>query len=83
MKGKLIILLVFFIPLLVQAQRKKVLVFHSYNEGLTWTDNVNKGIHRAFKPVEESVELFFEYLDRKRNLNQDYFEGLEKLNEIK
>lgn len=83
MKGKLIILLVFFIPLLVQAQRKKVLVFHSYNEGLTWTDNVNKGIHRAFKPVEESVELFFEYLDRKRNLNQDYFEGLEKLYEIK
>lgn len=83
MKEKLIILLVLLIPLLVPAQRKKVVVFHSYNQGLTWTDNVNRGIHRAFEPVEDSVELFFEYLDRKRNLNQDYFEGLEKLYAIK
>lgn len=83
MKEKLIILFIFLLPLLLNAQRKKVIVFHSYNEGLTWTDNVNKGLHRAFEPVADSVELFFEYLDRKRNLNQDYFEGLEKLYEIK
>ena len=56
---KILLLLIFLIPLTGWCQRKKVLVFDSYHQGLEWTDNVNKGIHRAFAPVSDSVELFF------------------------
>src|SRR6056297_1809946 len=83
MKGRFIIFLLLLLPVLVLSQRQKVLVFHSYHQGLQWTDNVNTGIQQAFGPVEDSVELFFEYLDRKRNLSEPYYQELKKLYDIK
>lgn len=83
MKGRFIIFLLLALPALALSQRQKVLVFHSYHQGLQWTDNVNKGIQQAFGPVEDSVELFFEYLDRKRNLSEPYHRELKKLYDIK
>lgn len=80
---KILLLLIILIPFSGWSQRKKVLVFHSYHQGLQWTDNVNKGVHRVFAPVKDSVEIFYEYLDRKRNLSQPYYEGLESLYKIK
>ncbi len=40
-----------------------VLVLHSYNKGLPWTDNISKGIESAFEPLAQEVELKFEYMD--------------------
>jgi C4-dicarboxylate-specific signal transduction histidine kinase/ABC-type uncharacterized transport system substrate-binding protein len=74
-----ILLIILFIHLTVFGERKGVLIFHSYHSGLEWTDNINQGIHRAFIPTKDSVELFFEYLDRKRNLGEDYYAQLEEL----
>lgn len=70
---------ILFIHFTVSAERKGVLIFHSYHSGLEWTDNINRGIHQAFIPTKDSVELFFEYLDRKRNLGEDYYAQLEEL----
>ncbi len=44
---------------------KKVLVLHSYHEGLRWTDGQNLGIKQGFEQRGD-VELDIEYLDSKR-----------------
>ncbi len=45
---------------------KKVLVLHSYHQGLEWTDDVSDGIKQAMLLHEDEVDLYFEYLDSKR-----------------
>ena len=45
---------------------RKVLILHSYHQGLMWTDNVNKGLRSVFGPLEGQFGLYFEYLDVKR-----------------
>lgn len=53
---------------------KNVLVLHSYNDGLSWTDNINKGIFDSFKDsYHRTVDLRIEYLDAKHLENtSDY-----------
>jgi len=58
---------------------KKVLILHSYHQGLEWTDDVSDGIKQVMQEQELEVDLFFEYLDSKRypdslhfNLIQSY-----------
>ena len=80
---KLFLLLLLTCQLLAFANRKSVLIFHSYHSGLEWTDNITKGIKRVFTPANDSIELYFEYLDRKRNLEEDYYQQLEKLYQLK
>jgi PAS domain S-box-containing protein len=50
-----------------KAKRKKknILVVHSYQEGLEWTDGQNQGIKNAFSTFA-SINLSIEYLDSKR-----------------
>ena len=45
--------------------KKRVLVLHSYNKGLTWTDSEDAGISSALKG-DPHVEVFTEYMDTKR-----------------
>ncbi|MCW3806328.1 sensor histidine kinase [Plebeiibacterium marinum] len=80
---KLILTVFIFINIITLAQRKSVLIFHSYHSGLEWTDNITKGIKKAFTSANDSIELYFEYLDRKRNLGDEYYAQLEKLYLIK
>ena len=47
-------------------QIHKILILHSYHQGLTWTDNVNKGIRSVFDTLGSQYELYFDYLDVKR-----------------
>ncbi|MBN2445835.1 MAG: PAS domain-containing protein [Phycisphaerae bacterium] len=48
----------------------RVLVLHSYHEGLTWTDGLQLGIRDALKDRQD-IELFVEYLDSKRTPLED------------
>jgi diguanylate cyclase (GGDEF)-like protein len=55
------------------AQRKgKVLILHSYHQGLEWSDNISKGIQDAFSSHLSEYELYYEYLDSKRNVGDEY-----------
>ncbi len=50
------------------AERKmKILVLHSYHQGLEWTDNITSGIQQVFAPLHDAYEVHYEYLDTKRN----------------
>lgn len=58
----------------INAQPKNVLVLHSYNSGLSWTDEINKGIFDSFKDeYPDKVNLHAEFLDTKRFQYPEYF----------
>ena len=53
-------------------RKQKVLILHSYHQGLEWTDNITAGINEIFKNYHDRYELCYEYLDTKRNFGLDY-----------
>jgi diguanylate cyclase (GGDEF)-like protein len=58
--------------------KKKVLVLHSYHQGLEWTDNITKGIQSVLSPYQKQYEIHYEYLDTKRNTGHAYTEQMVK-----
>jgi len=56
---------------------RNILVIHSYHHGLGWEDNISEGIKDTFD--SEEFEIFFEYLDGKRNYGEEYFKSLAPL----
>lgn len=59
-------------------RKKKILVLHSYHQGLEWTDNITKGIQSVFIPFQRYYEIYYEYLDTKRNTGKDYVDQMIK-----
>ncbi len=57
-------------------RKKRILVLHSYHQGLEWTDNITRGIQSAFSPFPKSYEIHYEYLDTKRNSGGEYIEEM-------
>lgn len=58
--------------------QKKILVLHSYHQGLEWTDQISEGIRSVF-PYQDQVKIYYEYLDAKRNNSQKYHDKLVSL----
>ncbi|RUT78333.1 sensor histidine kinase [Ancylomarina longa] len=81
-KGLLLALLLFFLSISTDARRKKILVLHSYHQGLNWTDNITKGILSVLQP-EDNLEVQFEYMDTKRQYNKEYLDAFVKLYRLK
>ena len=57
-------------------EKKQLLILHSYNIGLDWTDNENEGIMKILKPHLDSIEVHTEFMDTKRvsvNLFAPYY----------
>lgn len=48
------------------AEMKKILIVHSFHQGLAWTDSVSQGIQATNDPFNKQIELYFTYLDVKR-----------------
>lgn len=59
-------------------KKKQVLVLNSYHKGLSWTDNIVKGIESAFSKDISTIEIDFEYMDTKRYYDEFYFNLLFK-----
>ncbi len=50
-----------------QCQEKRhILVLHSYNKGLEWTDSEDEGIMSVLQPRRGELEVHTEYMDTKR-----------------
>ncbi len=69
--------IIFLVVSSLNASSKYILLLHSYNKGISWSDNVSKGIEQAFKKFP-NYELSTEYLDTKRNKNQEYHKLIRK-----
>ena len=59
--------------------KKHVLVLNSYHKGLSWTDNIVKGIESLISTEGYDIELYFEYMDTKRYFDNQYFTKLFEL----
>lgn len=57
-------------------RKKRVLVLHSYHQGLEWTDNISRGIQSVFSSFTKLYEIHYEYLDTKRNTGKEYVDQL-------
>lgn len=80
MQFKFIIL---FLPILIFANSQKdILLLHSYNIGLKWTDNITKGVKEVFDKYPD-YELTTECMDSKKINSKVYFNTLKKLYEQK
>ena len=66
---------------LLSGEEKNVLVLHSFNQGLLWTDHVNRGIQVYFK--DKPVHIYYEYLDSLRYSGKEYDAALLRLMDIK
>ncbi|MDQ1771812.1 hypothetical protein GQR60_15340 [Labilibaculum sp. A4] len=72
-------------PIFAQNSSKNetnVLVLHSYHQGLAWTDSITRGIRSVFKDRPD-INLIFEYLDTKRNYNEEYLNALQNIYRVK
>ncbi len=78
----LITLLAFGLNL--NAKPKEVLILHSYNSGLSWTDQINKGIFDTFKGEHpDIINLRTEFYDTKYFQYPEYFSEYKKYLENK
>ena len=78
----LFLLCLLFLVNPVGARKKKVLVLHSYHQGLNWTDNITRGMQSIFNQYD-NLEVQFEYMDSKRNSDPAYLEEFAKFYELK
>lgn len=59
-------------------RKKKVLIIHSYHQGLIWTDDITNGINSVLNDKDD-VEVHIDYLDSKRNTDTLYYRELFEL----
>ena len=55
-----------------------MVVIHSYHQGLSWVDAINRGITEALAGTTPPVDLHFEYMDTKRHLEPEHLELLRR-----
>lgn len=82
----LIFIFLFIFCLSTTAQtrdKKKILILNSYHQGLSWTDNIVKGIRESLEPAENYIDYYIEYMDTKRFYGEKYFEKIFNLFEQK
>lgn len=72
-----IVLIALILPsFFASASSQKVLVLHSYHQGLEWTDSISAGIQSILSTKENDIEVYYDYLDTKRNSEQAYLDKL-------
>jgi len=66
-----IFLIAFFIFIgFITAQRKRVLVIHSYDPGFEWTEEITRQIDKILP--SSSIDVNYHYMDTKRNPDLDF-----------
>lgn len=61
-----------------EQDNKQILVIHSYHADMPWVQKVEEGI-KSLLGLYPKVSLYFDYMDTKRNISNDYLEELYKL----
>ena len=79
---KLLILFLLTISILFANNSKEILLLHSYNNGLKWTDGITHGVKEVLNKYPK-YELTIEYMDSKKIDSIEYFDILMSLYEKK
>ena len=72
---KLLIYLILLLSYLQANEPKEILLLHSYNNGLKWSDNITKGVREILDKYPQ-YELTIECMDSKKIDTKEYFENL-------
>jgi diguanylate cyclase (GGDEF)-like protein len=56
--------------------KKHILVLHSYHQGMTWVESINKSIIDVLQPEKNDYIIYTEYMDSKRHNSKEYYESL-------
>ncbi|MGB7403087.1 MAG: histidine kinase, partial [Arcobacter sp.] len=75
---KYFFLLLLILSSLYANNKKEILLLHSYNDGLKWTDGITNGLKSVINRYP-NYELTIEYMDTKKNHSKEYFEILSLL----
>ena len=83
--GMLFFLLLFVTSGFSQGKPVRVLVLHSYHQGMSWTDGIQRGIRETFLKYSTNgnYELMVEYMDTKRYQSPEYFSRLAEVYALK
>ncbi|HOH38064.1 MAG TPA: ABC transporter substrate binding protein, partial [Spirochaetota bacterium] len=57
---------------------KKILIVNSYHKGYLWSDRIMEGVDSVFNSVKD-YDVYYEYLDSKRNSSPEYMEYLKQI----
>lgn len=58
-------------------ETRHILVLHSYHSGMSWVDDLEKGIRdNLLQPPYEDAIVHTEYMDTKRNQSAEYYDRL-------
>lgn len=61
--------------MLTSLNGNEILLLHSYNKGLKWTDGISSGVEEVISQ-QENFELTTQYMDSKKVESEDYFDEL-------
>ncbi|WP_298751388.1 ABC transporter substrate binding protein [uncultured Arcobacter sp.] len=75
---KFIFFILIFLGTLFANPQKEILLLHSYNNGLKWSDTITEGIKSVLSRYP-NYELTIEYMDSKKITNEEYFNILHQL----
>tara|TARA_R110002033_G_scaffold9971_1_gene32569 strand:+ start:45738 stop:47909 length:2172 start_codon:yes stop_codon:yes gene_type:complete len=75
---KYILFLLLILSSLCANNKKEILLLHSYNNGLKWSDEITNGLQSVISRYP-NYELTIEYMDTKKNHSKEYFEILSLL----
>lgn len=79
---KFLILFFLTITTILANSSKEILLLHSYNNGLKWTDGITQGVKEILDKYPQ-YELTIEYMDSKKIDSEEYFNILMSLYEKK
>jgi len=72
---RLFLILIMVVIGLEATKTKEILLLHSYNKGLKWSDGISQGVEDVMKNYPE-YELTTEYMDSKKIDSTEYFNSL-------
>ncbi len=75
---KFIFFILIFLSFLFANPQKEILLLHSYNNGLKWSDTITEGIKSVLSRYPK-YELTIEYMDSKKISSDEYFNMLHQL----
>ncbi|WP_428027181.1 ATP-binding protein [Arcobacter sp.] len=74
----LFIIFILFSSLFASNPQKEILLLHSYNNGLKWSDTITEGVKDVLSRYP-NYELTIEYMDSKKINDKEYFNLLHQL----
>jgi diguanylate cyclase (GGDEF)-like protein len=73
LRALIVCVFAFFSTSVYAVATKNILMLHSYHQGMTWEQNIDKAIEDVLKPKQNGYVVYTEYMDTKRYHGEKYF----------